>query len=244
MRGEVLIVEDAEPASPLAGLLRAEGFTPFSVSTTNEAVGALESREPVAVLLDWMTLAAHGVDTCRDLRRLNETITIIFVTAHNDEASIIRAFDAGADDYVVKPFRKAELMVRLESNLRKVAYLQQPATPSSEVSTSDSDQAACGEVVVDYAARAVRVAGKPVALSALEFRLLEFMTRNRGRAFSRAQLLAGVYGYSGDISTDRIDVLVRRVRKRLGEGPLRGGQLVTVPGYGYRLDRRAAAQPD
>jgi DNA-binding response OmpR family regulator len=222
-------------SNSLPDLVANEGFAPLRVATGPEAVTAVISRRPVAILLDWAIPGACAADVCRELRRQDEAVTIFFISSRGDEASIIRAFDAGADDYIIKPFRQVELMVRLDSHVRRVQFLKQkPGAPIA----ARSDQMTFGEVRADLEARTVHVGGELVGLSALEFRLLEFMAKNPGRAFSREQLLAGVYGYTADISTDRIDVLVRRVRRRLGEGELRGNQVVTVPGYGYRLERR------
>ncbi len=95
-----------------------------------------------------------------------------------------------------------------------------------------------GEVEVDLAAREVRVAGEAVGLGPLEFKLVEYLCQNAGVAISRDQIMSQVYGYEADISTERVDLLARRVRAKLGEGPSRGGHLVAVPGYGYRWERR------
>lgn len=238
----MLIVEYADAGGAFVSeLLLAEGFSPVRVSTPPDASAALASKRPVAVIVEWSMPGPGGADVCRQLRRHDEVVPIVFVSDRADEYSVIRAFDAGADDYVVRPFRNTELVVRLESNIRRVAAFQK-STPQCRCAGATHDMSQqFGDVTVDFVARIVLVAGEEISLSPLEFRLLEFMARNEGRAFSRDQLMAGVYGYSADISTDRIDVLVRRVRKRLGDGALRGDQLVTVPGFGYRLDQRRAA---
>jgi two-component system response regulator MtrA len=241
-RGAVVIVEDAESGGVLvAELVEAEGFSAVRVATPGAATTALGSKRAVAVIVEWSMPGPGGADICRQLRGQDEMVPIMFISERADEHSIVRAFDAGADDYVVIPFRNTELVVRLESNIRRVAAFQK-ATPQCQCASAKRDvNQEFGEVTVDFVARIVLVGGETISFSPLEFRLLEFMARNEGRAFSRDQLMSGVYGYSADISTDRIDVLVRRVRKRLGDGPLRGEQLVTVPGFGYRLDQRRSA---
>lgn len=241
-RGTVLIIEDADALGALVSeVVQAEGFMPIRVAASAAACAALVSKRPVAVIVEWSMPGPGGVDICRQLRRQDEVVPIVIVSDRGDEFSIVRAFDAGADDYVLRPFRSTELVVRVESNIRRVASLQK-TNPQCQCAAAARDMThQFGDVTVDFVARIVLVAGETVSLSPLEFRLLEFMARNEGRAFSRDQLMAGVYGYSADISTDRIDVLVRRVRKRLGEGQLRGDQLVTVPGFGYRLDQRRSA---
>ena len=143
---------------------------------------------------------------------------------------------------MVKPVRRIELVARLEAHLRKVAAVR--SAPASQVASMtaapvDLDrQLHFGAVEIDPAARIVRVAGGEIGLGPLEFKLLEYFGRNAGIAISREQILNEVYGYDADISTERVDLLVRRLRAKLGEGSDRGGQLVAVPGYGYRLERR------
>ena len=117
--------------------------------------------------------------------------------------------------------------------------MQSPGYARASAAGQDGDDRnRFGQVEIDSAARIVRVEGQEVALGPLEFKLLEYFGRNAGIAISREQVLNEVYGYDADISTERVDLLVRRLRTKLGEGPERGGQLVAVPGYGYRLERR------
>jgi DNA-binding response OmpR family regulator len=185
-----------------------------------------------------------GIDVCRHFRELDPVIPIIFVSGRDDETTITRGLDAGADDFVIKPFRKGELVARLEAHLRKVAGVRRSVPAGGE--PVDRKVYRFGDVEVDLDAREVRSAGADVLLGPLEFRLLEYMCRNAGIAVSREQILSEVYGYDADISTERVDLLVRRLRTKLGEGSARGGQLVAVPGYGYRLERRqnpTASQP-
>jgi DNA-binding response OmpR family regulator len=238
----VVIVEDADDVGALVSeLVQAEGFLAVRVSSPAAASAALVSKRPVAVIVGWSMPGPGAADICRQLRHQDEVMPIVLVSERADEFSMVRAFDAGADDYVVSPFRNTELVVRLESNIRRVAAFQK-TTPQCQCAGATRDMTLqFGDVTVDFVARIVLVEGETVSLSPLEFRLFEFMARNEGRAFSRDQLMSGVYGYSADISTDRIDVLVRRVRKRLGDGALRGDQLVAVPGFGYRLDQRRSA---
>ncbi len=233
----MLIVQDSDAtAVNLAGVVESEGFVAVRVPSAPMAAAALGSKRPVAVIVDWSLPGPGGADVCREIRRLDETIPILFVSDRTDELSVVRAFHAGADDYVAKPFRRTELLVRLEANIRRISAFKKSTLHCQCSSAARDTTEQFGEVMVDFAARTVLVDSETVSLSPLEFRLLEFMARNAGRAFSRDQLMSGIYGFTVDISTDRIDVLARRVRKRLGDGALRGDQLVTVPGFGYRLD--------
>ena len=243
-RGTVLIVEDStEVAELLAAVLKEEGFTPLECRTAEEGVAAFPKARPVAAFLDWVLPDSAGIEVCRQLRNTDPVVPIIFVSGRDDETSVTRGLDAGADDFVVKPFRRGELVARLEAHLRKSAVLH------STRQTSDRDSGGrrvyrFGHVEVDLDAREVRSGGNHVLLGPLEFRLLEYMCRNAGIAISREQILSEVYGYDADISTERVDLLVRRLRTKLGDGPARGGQLVAVPGYGYRLERRQGTAPE
>jgi two-component system response regulator MtrA len=240
-RGKVLVIDDsADMGALLAQLLGDEGFEPVLCETAAAGVEAFKTGNPVAVCLDWVLPDRAGVDVCRELRQQNDVTPIIFISARDDEVSAVRGLDAGADDYVIKPFRHRELIARLEANIRKaeLARRQKQEAAVSEPAAGGQTYRV-GQVEVDGTARQVRVAGRPIKLGPLEFQLLEYMVRNAGVALSRDQILTAVYGYTADISTERVDVLFRRLRSKLGEGPEQGDQLVAVPGYGYRLDRRS-----
>ncbi|HEX6349386.1 MAG TPA: response regulator transcription factor [Candidatus Dormibacteraeota bacterium] len=240
-RGRLLIIDDSPETSELLSVVvEEEGFTPIVCNSGQAGLDAYESERPVAVLLDWVMPDRPGIDVCRQLRERDPAVPIIFVSGRDDEASASRGLDAGADDFVVKPVRRIELVARLEAHLRKVHDLTQGRVPKAGAPAGgDHDEGnRFGLVDIDSAARIVRVDGEEVALGPLEFKLLEYFGRNAGIAISREQVLNEVYGYDADISTERVDLLVRRLRTKLGEGPDRGGQLVAVPGYGYRLERR------
>jgi DNA-binding response OmpR family regulator len=234
-RGRLLIIEDScDTSELLSALVEEEGFAPVTCNNADEGVTSFTTQRPVAVFLDWVLPDRPGIDVCRELRGQDSLIPIIFVSARDDETSISRGLDAGADDFVVKPFRRGELVSRLEAHLRKAA-----AGSGGPVNPEAADRNhSFGEIQVDSAARVVKVDGSEVALGPLEFRLLDYFCSNAGIAVSREQILNEVYGYDADISTERVDLLVRRLRSKLGDGPTRGGQLVAVPGYGYRLERR------
>jgi two-component system phosphate regulon response regulator OmpR len=239
-RGVILIVEDDVPTSELiADLVEQEGFTVSRAGGGLQAIEAFARERPVAVFLDWVLPDIPGIEACRSLRALDRVVPIIFVSGRDDEASTIRGLDAGADDYLAKPVRIRELIARLEAHIRKVAVLTEhkAAEPVLEERVRRF-----GEVEVDLAARMVTVAGQPLSLAPLEFSLLEYLAHNAGVAVSRDQIMREVYGFAAEISTERVDQLVRRLRTKLGDGPSRGGVLVAVPGYGYRLEQ-GAAQP-
>ncbi len=247
-RGRVLVVEDSpETAELLATIVEEEGFAPVVCNLAQQGITAFDEETPVAVMVDWVMPDRPGIDVCRHVRERDPLVPILFVSGRDDEASISRGLDAGADDFLVKPVRRIELVARLEAHLRKVAAVRAAPTPMLVTSSGPATAAGAldldrqvrfGAVEIDPAARIVRVAGEEVGLGPLEFKLLEYFGRNAGIAISREQILNEVYGYDADISTERVDLLVRRLRAKLGDGGDRGGQLVAVPGYGYRLERR------
>lgn len=237
-RGTVLIVEDSdESAALLAALVEAEGFTAAVRRTASEALVARDDLIPVAVLLDWGLPDGPGLEVCRQIRASDVAVPILFVSGRDDETSIARGLDAGADDYVPKPVRGGELMARLEAHLRRAAALRNGHHPLTV--EGPSRRARIGAIEVDLDAREVRRGGRPVPLGGLEFKLLEYLLLNAGTAVSRDQILSEVYGYDADIGSERVDLLVRRLRSKLGESGS-GGMISTVQGYGYRLDRRGA----
>lgn len=243
-RGKVIIVGDApEEAEQLAALIRAESYLPVVCPTTADAVAAIEAGRPVALVIDWALPDRPAAEVCREFRAKDPLVAILFIAGRTDEATIARGLDAGADDFIVRPIRQTELIARLEAHIRKAAAaipLVRAAAAGGLAADSGRNGSVqrFGEVEVDLAAREVTVAGEPVGLGPLEFKLVEYLCQNAGVAISRDQIMSQVYGYDADISTERVDLLARRVRAKLGEGPGRGGHLVAVPGYGYRWERR------
>lgn len=242
-RGRLLVIEDSpDTGDLLAAIVEEEGFEAVIHRTAESGLEAYHTQLPVAVFMDWVLPDLPGIEVCRRLRAEDPVIPLIFITGRDDEASISRGLDAGADDFLIKPVRRTELIARLEAHLRKAASIRAPGTPIAAAVEGEGgggrDVQRFGDVELDSSARTVKAGGQEVALGPLEFKLLEYLATNAGIAVSRDQILNEVYGYDADISTERVDLLVRRLRSKLGEGSSRGGQLVAVPGYGYRLERR------
>jgi DNA-binding response OmpR family regulator len=232
-RGAVLVVEDdAAAVDLLAAVLEDEGFRPVVCGDVREALEPFRRERPVAVVIDWVVPGGSGLELCRQLRGLDPVVPILFVSGRTDEASVSRALEAGADDYLMKPFRPQELAARMDAHLRKLAALppMRPAAP--DLAAPRNSTRTIGDVEVDVDARTVRLNGAQIALGPLEFRLLEYLARNTGIALSREQILREVHGYE-DIPTERVDLLVRRLRAKLGLTDW----ITAVPGYGYRLER-------
>lgn len=236
-RGAVLVVEDSlEAAALISTLLEEEGFRAVVRHDGQDGLQAFGDERPVAVFLDWVVPGGPGLEICRRIREQDRVVPIFFISGRQDEASVSRGLDAGADDFLIKPFRPRELMARLEASLRKVAAMRPAPEHPQAALAGPAEQAVLrlGDAEVDLEAREVRLHGEPVGLGPLEFRLLEYFVRNPGVALSRDQILREVYEYDAEIATDRVDLLVRRLRTKLAWVD----RLVAVPGYGYRLERR------
>jgi DNA-binding response OmpR family regulator len=238
-----LIIEGSqEDGELLATALSDESFAPILCSTAAAGLAASTDGRPVGVIIDWGLPDRPAVDLCRELRLKDPLLPILFLSTRTDEATVARGLDAGADDFIAKPIRRTELVARFEAHVRKanaaIPLVRAAAAAAASANPASEGTLRFGQVEVDVAAREVRVDGEAVGLGPLEFKLVEYLCQNAGVAISRDQIMSQVYGYEADISTERVDLLARRVRAKLGEGPSRGGHLVAVPGYGYRWERR------
>ena len=220
----VLIVDDESDLAQLIDFnLKSAGFTTHVASTGAAALTAAREQRPELVLLDLMLPDMPGTEVCRQLRAdpLTRDVLIVMLTAKGEEADRIRGFEMGADDYVTKPFSVRELVLRLKAILRRNSTPRESA-PSL----------ALGPLKLDVAAHRFYVEGKEVALTALEFRLLEHLMTRVGRVQTREQLLEEVWGLSSTLETRTIDTHVMRLRDKLG---VARAYLETVRGVGYRI---------
>ena len=222
----VVIVEDDPNIADLVELyLRRDGYRPFQAGNGARALEVIAERQPKLILLDiGLPGDLDGLDVCRSVRATSN-VPIIFLTARDDEVDRVLGLELGADDYVTKPFSPRELMARVKAILRRADGL---AEPSAEPAIVDLGAG----IVISGARREATVNGDPVALAMREFDLAMYFAVHRGLALSRRQILDGVWGadWIGDDRT--IDVHVRQLRKKLGDGL----HLETVWGVGYRLD--------
>jgi two-component system, OmpR family, phosphate regulon response regulator PhoB len=220
----VLIVDDERDLAQLIDFnLRTAGFSTRVAATGEEALSAAREQRPELVLLDLMLPDMPGTEVCRQLRAGAATrdILIVMLTAKGEEADRVRGFEVGADDYVTKPFSVRELVLRLKAILRR-----------SSPPRDDSAPITLGPLKLDVGAHRFYVEDKEVSLTALEFRLLEYLMTRVGRVQTRDQLLEEVWGLSSSLETRTIDTHVMRLRDKLG--PARAC-LETVRGVGYRI---------
>jgi two-component system, OmpR family, KDP operon response regulator KdpE len=221
-RARVLVVDD-EPhiVRGLKVILRKAGYQVEAAETKQEALDALSVRPPDAMVLDLVLPDGSGVDVCADTRRWTD-LPIIVLSAVGDEGEKVRALDAGADDYVTKPFGVDELLARLRAALRRRGNGADPTI-------------AIGELEVDRSARLVRRAGKEIHLTPIEFDLLGTLAENQGRLVTHRQLLHAVWGPGYEDETHYLRVHVAHIRGKIEPDPSRPRYLITDPGVGYRL---------
>lgn len=224
----VLIVDDEDAIRDMvATALDVAGFNCLQASNALEAHAAIINHNPDLVLLDWMMPGTSGLELIRRLKRneLTAKVPVIMLTAKVEEDSKITGLDAGADDYLAKPFSPRELIARIRALLRRVA----PTVPD-EIIRID-------QLEYDPASHRVSIAGQPVDIGPTEFRLLGFFLTHQERVYSRDQILDHVWGGNVYMDERTVDVHIRRLRKALSlEGQDRFVQ--TVRGAGYRFSTR------
>nr|WP_237550727.1 response regulator transcription factor [Streptomyces sp. SID8354] len=200
------------------------------------AVARAAARPPDLVVLDLMLPGMDGLEVCRRLREQGP-LPVIMLTARGDEEDRILGLEFGADDYVTKPFSPRELVLRVESVLRRAG------APTAAGSAAAEPWLRAGPLALHPAARRATRHGTELALTIREFDLLEFFLRNPGRATSREELMRRVWGWEfGDLST--VTVHVRRLREKVEDDPARPRLISTVWGVGYRLDAPAPQEND
>jgi two-component system, OmpR family, KDP operon response regulator KdpE len=222
VRPRVLVVDD-EPQilRALQTNLRGAGYEVEAAATVEAALSAAAMRPPDAVILDLVLPDGRGTDVCRELRGWSSA-PILVLSVVGDEAEKVAALDAGADDYVKKPFGIDELLARLRAALRR-------AGPSTEPVLE------IGELVVDLEKHAVTVAGRPVSLTPHEFELLRVLAQNEGKLLTHPTILREVWGPAYDRESHYLHVYVSQLRRKIEPDPARPRYLLTEPGAGYRL---------
>lgn len=219
----VLIVEDELDLAELLSLnLSQQGFTPAIVLTGADALGAARHHKPDLILLDVNLPDVSGIEVCRQLRADASlgALPVVMLTARGEEVDRVAGLEAGADDYVVKPFSVRELVLRLKAVLRR--HDQAASKPTLQV----------GVLRLDQDSHRCFVGEQEVHLTVIEFRLLRQLMREPGVVQPREQLLAEVWGVSSELETRTIDTHVMRLREKLGAAR---GHVQTLRGVGYRM---------
>jgi two-component system KDP operon response regulator KdpE len=222
MEARVLIVDD-EPQilRALQTNLRGAGYDVTTAATAKEALAAAAVGNPEAVILDLVLPDGRGTDVARELRRWSSA-PIIVLSAVGDENEKVAALDAGADDYVTKPFGMDELLARLRAALRRAAPSTEPVLR-------------IGDLTIDLEKRSVGVDGRDVALTPNEFELLRYLAQNEGKLLTHRAILREVWGHAYERESHYLHVYVSQLRRKIEADPARPRYILTEPGAGYRL---------
>jgi len=227
--GRILVVEDEEPLRfTLAHNLRREGYDVITAARGDDALRLAREERPDLVILDLMLPGVDGIQVCRLLRR-DTAVPIIMLTALAGEADRVAGLDAGADDYVSKPFGMRELLARVRARLRRPPVALPGERPPMMMMIGDL------EILLDR--REVRRAGLPLRLKPREYELLLFFAQNAGRILSREQIHGSVWGHDFSGGARTVDVHVRWLREKIEDDPAKPRRLLTVRGSGYRFER-------
>jgi len=235
--GQVLLVEDDDGiATPLTVALRRDGHQVRRVATGGDALAAVAAGSPDAVLLDLGLPDLDGVEVCRRLRAAHPTLPILVLTARATEVDIVVGLDAGADDYVTKPFRLAELLARLRAMLRRAGAeppgnVTHPARQDATVQAQD--------VRVDMAARRAWRGERQLELTPKEFDLLALLVAEAGTVLSRDRLMEEVWDVNWYGSTKTLDMHVSWLRRKLDDDAASPRYVSTVRGVGFRFEPEA-----
>ncbi len=221
---KILVVDDEADVLDLVCMnLRAAGY---AVATAENGAGALQkarAEKPDLIILDLMLPEMNGLEVCKVLKKEDATaaVPIIMLTAKTEEVDRIVGLELGADDYVAKPFSPRELVLRVKSVLRR-----------GQEKPPEEEPLHLGDLFLDRARHEVTVKGRPIELTATEFKLLAVLMERRGRVQGRERLLNDVWGYESVIDTRTVDTHVRRLREKLGRA---ASYIETIRGVGYRI---------
>lgn len=224
MKPRILVVDDDPALAEMLGIvLTGSGFEPAFVLDGARALRALRENQPDLVLLDLMLPGIGGVEVCRAIRA-ESGVPIVMLTAKSDTADIVRGLESGADDYVIKPFKPAELVARLRARLRKEDY----GDVTLQIGPTRDP------VTIDISGHVVRRGEELLPLTPLEFDLLVALARKPGHVFTRELLLEQVWGYRHPADTRLVNVHVQRLRAKVERDPEDPDVVVTVRGVGYK----------
>jgi DNA-binding response OmpR family regulator len=223
---KILVVEDDRATrKALQQLFEPEGYTLLLAQNGAEGLQTFRSARPDFVILDLGLPQLGGQEVCRQIRKESEEVPILILTGSSDEISRVLLLELGADDYVTKPFSPKELLARVRAVLRR----------SRRTAPAGIEQLNFDDVAVDFARMEVSRAGRAVALTAQEFKLLKYFAQHPQRVLSRDQLLSDVWGYNSYPSTRTVDSHILTLRQKLEADPARPVHFVIVYNAGYKF---------
>jgi len=228
---KILVVDDDKKIVELVTLyLKKDGYHVLAAYDGRQALELARRKQPDLIVLDLMLPLVDGMDVCRTLRAESQ-VPIVMLTGRSTDEDKLVGLDLGADDYVTKPFSPRELMARIRAVLRRTGGKEEPGPAEVRF----------GQIVVDFVRHEVRANDQVVNLTPTEFRLLEAMVKQPGRAFSRLELLEQAFGYDHEGFERTVDVHIMNLRKKVEPEPSRPRYIVTVSGLGYRFEGAHAA---
>ena len=223
MSGSRILVVDDEPQilKALQLKLRGAGYVVETADSAGEALMKASMRPPEAIILDVLLPDGSGTDVCRELREWSSA-PILVLSAVDEEAEKIAALDAGADDYVTKPFSGDELLARLRAALRRTRPGTEPVVQ-------------VGDLRIDLDKRLVTIHGRPVSLTPIEYDLLRLLAQNEGRLMTHPTILREIWGPAYRKESNYLHVYISHLRRKMEPDPARPRYILTQPGVGYRL---------
>ncbi|MFT5260693.1 MAG: two-component system OmpR family response regulator [Saprospiraceae bacterium] len=231
MKNTVLVIEDdADIASLLRMHLEDADFAVQHANDGDKGVELFHRWKPQLVILDVMLPGMDGLSVCREIRKINETVSILMLTAKSTELDRVLGLEMGADDYLTKPFSLAELMARVKALFRRSKALSAVSEPAEPDNTLDR-----GRLQIDANKHSASVDGQALDLTAREFDLLWFLAKHPGRVYTRAQLLDSVWGYDHDGYEHTVNTHINRLRIKVEKDAAKPEFVQTVWGVGYKF---------
>jgi two-component system response regulator MtrA len=217
----IMVVDDDQDLAEMLGIvLNGAGYEVDLINHGDQVLDSFRANKPDLVLLDVMLPGIDGVEICRQIRA-ESMVPIVMLTAKSDSHDVVMGLEAGADDYMVKPFKSSELVARLKARLRR--------------SSSDgANSLHLGDIVIDQVAHTLNRDGKSIPLTRIEFDLLVALAKEPGRVFTREALLSEVWGYQNATDTRLVNVHIQRLRSKVERDPENPELIQTVRGVGYK----------
>jgi DNA-binding response OmpR family regulator len=224
---KTILVVDDEPniVMGLRDALEFEGFRVIAAAKGREGLALARTESPDAIILDLMLPDLNGYTVCEELRRINALVPIVMLTARSQETDKVRGLDAGADDYVTKPFGVNELIARMRAIFRRAAR-RLPTVPET---------LSIGEATVSLTTQIVRVRGREHSLSFYEVELLRMLAERAGQPVGRDEILSKIWGLDGSSTNRTVDNFIVKLRKKIEKSPEKPVHIMTVYGFGYKL---------